>query len=136
MQVRFGSSKASEGGITYYVSRSAPHPSYNSANIDYDIAYLELSNEVAQTAAIRAIDLASEEPRSGAIGTVTGYGVVNSQGQLADQLQVLNVPVIDRDECRSVVGGNLITDRMVCAGDLKGQSSPCNVSTCARQRGN
>lgn len=136
LEVRAGSSFRLEGGTMYYVQSIIQHPQYNNNTGDYDITILKLTTPLALGPGIAPITLASADRPivAGEWGNLTGWGRFVEGGQTARQLQVVEVPVLDHDECyRTYYWIRKVTDRMLCAGiENKGGKASCNVSSLIR----
>lgn len=72
----------------------------------------------------------AEEDFSGYTGTVTGWGRLSEHGLPSTELQAVDVPIMNRDECvsDSLYSASQVTDRMLCAGSLSGGVDSCQVS--------
>lgn len=66
----------------------------------------------------------------GSIGKITGWGLLQeTTPPPPTQLQVVEVPVISLEQCRTEYGANYtVTDRMLCAGYPEGLKDACVVS--------
>ena len=61
------------------------------------------------------------------IAAVTGWGMTDIHNEsLAVHLQAVSVPIVDREECRSLLGG--LTKNMLCAGYEEGKGV-CNYDS-------
>ena len=55
--------------------------------------------------------------------TVAGWGVTREGGtELAPTLQEVNLPLVNTETCRAVLGPG-VTDNMLCAGGVEGQDA-------------
>lgn len=83
------------------------------------------------TAAITELAGSDNELPYGSIATVTGWGFTHEGGNLATQLQKLDVPVIDQSSCESFykVENDVITERMFCAGFAEGMKDSCQADS-------
>ncbi|KAI7805524.1 chymotrypsinogen A-like [Triplophysa rosa] len=103
------------------VSDMYPHHSYNSSTKDNDIALVQLSSTVYFTDYIRPVFLAGANS-SFAAGTesrVTGWGAVQyGSSANAPTLQEGSVPIVDDSDCRKNSCFKVITDNMICAGEM------------------
>nr|XP_016847455.1 PREDICTED: suppressor of tumorigenicity 14 protein homolog [Anolis carolinensis] len=116
------------------VKRIIIHPHYDQYISDYDIALLEMEAPVFFTELVQPICLPST-PRVFIYGTVcyvTGWGAIKENicnasidpGQLAKTLQEAKVKIINQSVC-SKLYDDLITSRMLCAGNLNGGIDAC-----------
>lgn len=110
------------------MARIIGHSKYNSWNIDYDFALLELAEELEFSAEIQPIEIATSAPAPGTPAVVTGWGAVQEGGASASVLQEVRVPIVSIEECRASYGQAKITDRMICAGIQQGGQDACQVS--------
>jgi len=98
------------------VSRVMVHPLWNTTLFAYDLALLELSEEVPSNNCIDSICLPEQdiEAQTNLTCVVTGWGVVNSNGELPSNLQEGQVHVTNTTLCNTSYGGNIV-DSMFCA---------------------
>uniref|UniRef100_A0A182TUE7 trypsin n=1 Tax=Anopheles melas TaxID=34690 RepID=A0A182TUE7_9DIPT len=125
--VRVGSSEHASGGTVVRVARIVPHPMHGSKN-NYDIALLELKNELTFSEKVQPISLPEQdEPiEEGTMGIVSGWGLTLSEADSNDVLRATNVPTVNQQECNKAYqsyGG--ITDQMFCAGYKQGGQDTC-----------
>ncbi|MBY0454035.1 MAG: trypsin-like serine protease [Burkholderiaceae bacterium] len=129
LSVRAGSLNRESGGQLVDVAHGVVHPDY-SASIEYDndIALLQLSEPIVLNpiTPLRAF----EEPRfahTGSQAIVTGWGTTESGGAYAWGLLQVQLPLLTATDCRShsAYASNLISDNMLCAGDLAGGQDTC-----------
>ncbi|PSN49651.1 hypothetical protein C0J52_14792 [Blattella germanica] len=120
--VNYGEFHTSDGFVA--------HPRYDYYTIDYDIGVVHASNlsePIDYRIGVQPIALAASEPNAGEIATVSGWGTTSSGGStLSNQLQVVQVPIVDRQQCNdaySEYGG--ITRNMICAGLEEGGKDSC-----------
>ncbi|KAL0155171.1 hypothetical protein M9458_049434, partial [Cirrhinus mrigala] len=112
--------RTQQGDHWHEISRSINtliiHPSYSSDTYNNDIALLHLSSSVNFTNYIRPVNFPS-----GTSSWITGWG----QTAFGGTLQETVVPVIINSECNNLLGANLITENMMCAGLLQGGKDTC-----------
>ena len=98
--VRVGSSEHASGGTVVRVARIVPHPMHGSQN-NYDIALLELKNELTFSEKVQPIALPEQdEPiEEGTMGIVSGWGLTLSEADSNDVLRATNVPIVNQQEC-------------------------------------
>ncbi|KAJ9597884.1 hypothetical protein L9F63_011250, partial [Diploptera punctata] len=73
---------------------------------------------------MQPIPLANKNPPLGAVGIVTGYGLITVDGPVqAAQLQKLQISTVSPDLCQQVYSTN-ITENMICAG-ISGDEGTC-----------
>ncbi|XP_012683911.2 transmembrane protease serine 4b [Clupea harengus] len=116
----------SSGGIS--VEKIIIHRSYKHTLNDYDIALMQLSKPVTTGDSVRPVCLPPYHLplKTGEQLVVTGWGLLQENGQLASVLQKATVPLIDRQVCtRPSSYSNSITPRMLCAGYIEGGVDSC-----------
>uniref|UniRef100_UPI0037E8B79A suppressor of tumorigenicity 14 protein homolog n=1 Tax=Semicossyphus pulcher TaxID=241346 RepID=UPI0037E8B79A len=119
-------SQTSEWTVRRNVRRIIAHPDYNAFTYDNDIALMELDSNVTLNQNIWPICLpsATYDFPAGREAWITGWGATREGGLAATILQKAEVRVINRTVCKSLMGDEL-TDRMLCAGVLKGGVDAC-----------
>ena len=106
------------------------HPGWNPRSNDNDIALLRLSEPISGARASYANLLPASPTMSrrfaftGACAAVSGWGTLESGGDISPDLQAVNVPIVDQAECRRAYRGG-ITDGMICAGLREGGRDSC-----------
>ncbi|XP_060527379.1 trypsin-7-like [Cylas formicarius] len=142
LYVRAGSSFRGRYGQVVRVVKTHVHPSYSAATMDFDVAVLELGEDVtSDNAAPVLLPTISSSVPVGRIATVTGtsrslcaptkltcncyhqnyfagWGSVRESGPLGDILQVVRIPVVTNRQCQAAYLFKPITNRMFCAGFL------------------
>jgi len=63
---------------------------------------------------------------SGMTCVVTGWGLTEERGKLADTLQVVGVKLMERSQCIQYAGYSEIAETMLCAGFEKGEHDACS----------
>jgi hypothetical protein len=121
-----GTNRVGDGtGNASAVTQIIPHPSYNQATFDNDVALMKLATPLN---AMKATLVSSEsETTLGAAGntaTVIGWGAIFSGGPGSNLLKQVAVPLVSPSQCASYYGGRL-TSNMVCAGFTQGGSDSC-----------
>ncbi|NWS54284.1 ST14 protein, partial [Chunga burmeisteri] len=108
------------------IKRIIVHPQYDRSISDYDIALLELETPVFFSELVQPICLPSTS-RIFVYGTVcyvTGWGAIKENSHLAKTLQEARVRIINQSVCNKLYD-DLITSRMLCAGNLSGGVDAC-----------
>lgn len=118
-----------EGETISAVDRLIIHEMYDDYTSDNDIAMLILTDEQSPSNKINfaCLDLDHEKQfDSSSDCFITGWGATSWLGELADELQEANVPIIDRDTCNQpdYYDGEL-TVNMLCAGFVAGGVDSC-----------
>ncbi len=116
------------GVETIRVKRVITHPMYNSQNIDYDYALIQLETK----SKFKPIALNNAEiniPVNGpdVMTTTAGWGVMSeTSGSAATKLQKVSVPLVDQETCsKAYADFNEVSDRMLCAGYAQGGKDAC-----------
>lgn len=132
MRVRVGSSTNGEGGQVIDVIDACEHPQYDPGNINKDFSVLTLDAEIefgfgAQPSLLE-VQGAPDKP-VGTMANVTGWGVLWEDGPNSKQLQVVELPLVDRTVCQQAYTPYInITDYMICFGFKAGGKDACQVS--------
>ncbi|KAM4589840.1 transmembrane protease serine 4a isoform 1-T1 [Fundulus diaphanus] len=98
------------------------------SSFNYDVAMMRLRNPITvgdkrKPACLPPKDLSL--PNKAPV-VVTGWGLLKENGKAPTTLQKVNIEIIDRSTCSSpAVYGSSITQRMICAGNLKGGVDAC-----------
>ncbi|MDM8528209.1 trypsin-like serine protease, partial [Anaerolineales bacterium HSG24] len=110
------------------VTQIIPHPNYDGATYDNDIALLELETSVQLTDAVQVVVLGtSNDPvESGTMATITGWGRTSEGGSTSDVLMEAEVPIVTNNTCNEAYSDIQITDNMLCAGFDEGGVDTCN----------
>uniref|UniRef100_A0A8C9XTN0 ST14 transmembrane serine protease matriptase b n=1 Tax=Sander lucioperca TaxID=283035 RepID=A0A8C9XTN0_SANLU len=119
-------SQTNEWTVQRNVKRIIAHTDYNAFTYDNDIALMELDAEVTLNQYIWPICLpsASYDFPAGQEAWITGWGAIREEGVSATVLQKAEVRIVNSTVCKSLMEGE-ITERMICAGVLKGGVDAC-----------
>ncbi|XP_063800015.1 trypsin-2-like isoform X2 [Pseudophryne corroboree] len=102
------------------------HPEYNSTTYDNDIMLLKLASPAIMNDYVSAISLPTEPVDDDTICIISGWGSTSSPDEsYPDVLQCLNITTISASVCQELSGNDIITDNMICAGDLEGGKDSC-----------
>ncbi|MEN0057383.1 MAG: serine protease [Bdellovibrio sp.] len=117
--------KDAAGAETLKPKRIIAHPQYNSSNIDYDFALIELDGEsTREPVLLNTADINPAENET-IMSTVAGWGTLREGSYgLPSILQKVDVPVVSQESCNQAYK-NEITDRMICAGFAEGKKDSC-----------
>ncbi|XP_056614218.1 transmembrane protease serine 9 [Triplophysa dalaica] len=114
------------GALAIPVQRIVPHPGFNSTNMDFDVALVEISIPAPQSYTIQSVCLPS--PVHTFTKTIecyiVGWGAVREDGMLTNLLQKAPVGVIGHSDCQAAYGDKL-TNNMMCAGSMEGARDTC-----------
>ncbi|KAK6627833.1 hypothetical protein RUM44_010312 [Polyplax serrata] len=97
-------------------------------NFENDIALLRLNDRVPINDHIRPIclPLRTDNLYTDVVATATGWGTLKEDGIPSCSLQKVNLRVMSNQECRnSNYEESLISDKMMCAGDVLGGKDTC-----------
>ncbi|EAT42907.1 AAEL005616-PA [Aedes aegypti] len=120
-----GASDRLQGGRIQNVTRIVVHPEYNPATFDNDVAVLRVKIPlIGLNIRSTLIAPAEYEPYQGIRSLVTGWGRTLTDNGLPTKLHAVDIPIVSRSTCASYWGTDLITERMICAGQ-EGRDS-CN----------
>ncbi len=124
--------RRSEGAEqTHLVSDVYPHPNYDSRTSDSDLALLYLARGAELGERVQPIPLVLQDEEAdlvaeGVDAVATGWGATVEGGEVSPVLREVALPIISRSSCRDLVDGRmLITDNMLCAGDVNGGRDAC-----------
>ncbi|NXW51854.1 ST14 protein, partial [Nyctiprogne leucopyga] len=108
------------------IKRIIVHPQYDQSTSDYDIALLEMETPVFFSELVQPICLPSTSRVLvyGTVCYVTGWGAIKENSHLAKTLQEARVRIINQSTCNKLYN-DLITSRMLCAGNLNGGVDAC-----------
>lgn len=59
--------------------------------------------------------------------SVAGWGAIKSNGESVDELQVVDVPIINKDRCQSL-WQNMLPAKVICAGGYFKNKGICQVT--------
>ncbi|XP_051925272.1 uncharacterized protein LOC127603210 [Hippocampus zosterae] len=115
--------------VTKPVATIVLHPGFNIFTLDNDIALLRLSSPVTFSDYIRPVCLAAKGSvfNNGTRSWVTGWGTVQSGVPIPfpGALQEVEVPVLGNRQCSCLIGVDLVTDNIICAGFPEGKKDTC-----------
>lgn len=105
-----------------------PHPAYNAAINNNDLALLHLTTPAVlgnRVGAIQPIISPADDGLmvTGAQAVVTGWGTTAEGGPVSTVLMEVTVPLVANSQCNRAYG--IITDNMVCAGYAQGEKDSC-----------
>jgi len=110
------------------VKKATVHPQWNPNSIQkYDIAILELEEDIEFNDAIQPICLPSPTQRWGKSTNylVTGWGTTRESGSSSKVLMQVIVPYITQKTCKSLLGSSSVHCAVICAGYLEGGKDSC-----------
>lgn len=100
--IRVGSSYHASGGQVVKALTITPHPNYERATQNYDIAIILLDGELSLGTTVNVISLpeGDEEILAGTEAVVIGWG--STSRLYASQLQAVTLPIVDKEKCASI----------------------------------
>lgn len=102
------------------------HEGYNSSTKDNDVALILLESSFhLDNHHIKAVKLATRNPRHNELVTISGWGSLKFLGSSPEILQVVNVPTVSNDICAERYAPSPILDSMICAGSSEGGKDAC-----------
>ncbi|CAH1154746.1 unnamed protein product [Phaedon cochleariae] len=126
--IRAGSSFRMSGGTVFKVCSVHIHEKFVTSTMDYDIAILTLCSPIlfSSTMLPAALPLSSESLSPGILATVTGWGYTTESGSVSNNLQQVQVPIVNHNQCSKIFTKETISNNMICAGFLgKGGKDAC-----------
>ncbi|XP_029911259.1 suppressor of tumorigenicity 14 protein homolog [Myripristis murdjan] len=119
-------SQTSQWTVRKNVKRIIAHAAYNADTYNNDIALMELDGAVTLNQKIWPICLPTPTHAFpvGQVAWITGWGATREGGFAANILQKAEVRIINSTVCNSLMQDQ-ITDKMLCAGVLKGGVDAC-----------
>ncbi len=134
MKVKVGTSTpyTTGSGKWYKVKNYTSHSNYNSEDYTYDIAVLELEEDIDYSNADDILLISTNEvfygaTNPGTMATVTGWGLTqsNNHNSLASHLQKVQLPIVANNVAENV-WGNDVKSSMIFAGYNNGGKDACN----------
>merc|ERR1711962_1334925 len=104
--------------MEYEIKKYILHPSFNCKTWGYDFALLELKKEIEFNNVITPVCLPKVDRQSyaGENGTLSGWGLMSSDGSLSNVLQEVQVPILENEDYG-------LPDWMMAAGGEEGMDS-------------
>ncbi|XP_060797187.1 transmembrane protease serine 9 [Neoarius graeffei] len=114
------------GALVIPVQRIIQHPAFNTSNMDFDVALVQLAIPAPSSYTIQTLCLPSPTHSffKHTECYITGWGSMREDGKLTNQLQKAQVGIIDQSECQQSYGPKL-TANMMCAGSMEGGIDTC-----------
>ncbi|XP_072398605.1 trypsin-1-like [Diabrotica undecimpunctata] len=130
-----GTADLTQEGTSIKVQSILIHENYNPdvAPFDYDIAILKLSEKITFSDKIQPINLPVEDtavPEDTPVSTA-GWGLTEEGGATtSDILLEINIKIINWQTCKELLQDESeVTERMICAGYLKGGVDTCQADS-------
>ncbi|XP_053661120.1 trypsin beta-like [Anopheles marshallii] len=117
MTLRAGSSNRLFGGTIFSIAQIINHPRFSEYTIEYDVSLLQSTTDImGQFIAPVALPPATSGFGPGTGANATGWGLQSVPNSLPVLLQIVEVPLITMEQCRSSWPTEWITEDMLCAG--------------------
>lgn len=126
IEILVGTIKLSSGGMRYKVKEAIKHEEYGDSNVTYDIAAIRVDGPIQFNDKVQPIKYSIEEVDAGKNLQVSGWGLTETDGEVPDNLQVLNVTAITNKECGKRVS-TTVHKSILCTSSPVGQGI-CRVS--------
>ncbi|XP_017131041.1 trypsin-1 [Drosophila elegans] len=123
-----GTSRNRKDGVLYSVAEVHSHEKYNAKTMDYDIGVVRLTKNLTLSNKIKVIPVSRSRIADGTYATIAGWGFKSMNGAPSDNLQYARVPIVNQTACRTLLGKG-VTDRMLCAGFLRGGTDACQMDS-------
>ena len=128
MHVQVGSAALGVGGTYYDVSQIEIHPSYfESVWGDYGLVHLAQPTLGVPRAFLPTADVDALIVRENSTATVIGWGLDNPppSGEVPTELQMLQIPVLNPEQCLFLFGPAFDDSQFICAGRPREGKTPC-----------
>ncbi|KAH8367051.1 hypothetical protein KR200_001506, partial [Drosophila serrata] len=123
-----GERRDSKDGQIYQISDMYYHEKWTTKTMDYDIGVIRLKTALTFSKKIKAIKINPKKVADGQYTTIAGWGFKSVNGPPSDELRYARVPVVNQAVCKKLLG-ETVTDRMMCAGYLKGGTDACQMDS-------
>ena len=110
---------------SYSVRKITKHENYTATIFHNDIAIMFLRGSAFVSDGVIPACLASVDYSSTEICVATGWGKTSEEGELADSLQEVHVPLLSSSKCSGDLGESFKGSAMLCAGHTKGAKDAC-----------
>lgn len=134
VQVRLGTNNKSKSiGQVIQVSNQVKHPKFNDFTLDYDVAVLTLISPAKLNDNVNVMNIPQScsslscitgLAKPNTLVRVVGWGITSSdENSISADLKQVDVPIVSNTLCKKIMLD--ITNRMICAGFLKGGKDAC-----------
>lgn len=120
LKISIGSANNQNGGSKIEINRIVIHENWDRSVVDFDYALLELSKPLNFSSKISPITLPStnDELSDGTLCEVSGWGLINNNGETDKYLRMISVPIVNQTECLKAYSKEnkypKLTSRMIC----------------------
>ncbi|CAF4882645.1 unnamed protein product [Pieris macdunnoughi] len=102
LRVLAGTNSKSSGGTRYKVDKIVKHEKYTPRPNVNDIALLRTTEKIKFTDKVKAIEIATEDPKPGDLCKLSGWGFTDqNERNSPDKLQWLDVKIISEKDCKT-----------------------------------
>ncbi|XP_047442145.1 granzyme B-like [Mugil cephalus] len=118
--------KVDDATMRYSVTKRCKHPSYKTMSSGNDIMLLKLSRKARLgKKSIKPIKLPTDQKplKEKKVCTVAGWGYTQTRGQMVDELQVVDVPIVGWQTCQKL--WDKLPANVICAGGYKINKGAC-----------
>ncbi|XP_047523457.1 chymotrypsin-2-like isoform X2 [Pieris napi] len=130
LSVLAGTNSITSGGTRYKVDKIVIHEKFNAEHNLYDIALLRTTEKIQFTEKVKAIEIATEDPKPGDKCKLSGWGYHDQRGRRShDKLQWLDVKIISEEDCKAneilkrAEKNFPITESHICTLNKKGEGT-------------
>lgn len=97
------------------------HPNYNTSNMDFDVAIVELESAMEMNNCVGTVCLPTWDLQGGEECWITGWGTLKSGGRQPGTLQQAPVNIISNEKCHTEYDylKSDITESMICAQGIR-----------------
>uniref|UniRef100_A0A6M2DWK7 Putative trypsin-like serine protease n=1 Tax=Xenopsylla cheopis TaxID=163159 RepID=A0A6M2DWK7_XENCH len=128
MVIVAGTNTLNAGGVGYNVAQIIVHNQFVQTTFHNNIALLQTTTNIVYTNYVKPIALASYDTPPSVRSTLTGWGYLSNNGQIPNNLQILDVFTISYDQCRTALSNvNQIVPTQLCTYVAPGKGA-CAVS--------
>uniref|UniRef100_A0A182TCD7 Peptidase S1 domain-containing protein n=1 Tax=Anopheles maculatus TaxID=74869 RepID=A0A182TCD7_9DIPT len=120
LTIRAGSKSHDEGGIVFMVNRVSLHPEYDDTNLNYDVCVVRIIGTFLEKPNVKVVQVTNSGIiPTGGLGTVSGWGAVETNGNAVRNLRATRVQIWTTADCHSQIQNyGTPTASMLCAGNF------------------
>ncbi|XP_071804919.1 uncharacterized protein [Asterias amurensis] len=116
------------GRLEVQVEKILPHPFYDDASLDNDIALIKLSSRVPFSGTIQPVCLNAERDETSIFKRcyAAGWGLTSPQGSISFTLKDVELPLISNEDCQFRSSSpHIVSTNQLCAGVDEGGKDTC-----------
>uniref|UniRef100_A0A1L8DQI6 Putative trypsin-like serine protease n=1 Tax=Nyssomyia neivai TaxID=330878 RepID=A0A1L8DQI6_9DIPT len=126
LTVLAGTNDLKNGGVKYYPEQFFIHSRYDKPSFANDVGLIKLTESIAFTDKVKAIEYDYHLVPDGAVIRLTGWGRLSAGGPIPDLLQTIDLNYVNHADCQKFYGPNNSVDvGHLCTFLGKGQGA-CN----------